>query len=44
MISKIFATDIEDWSAVVRAIRETGDEYLEGKTATVAGTETAAQR
>jgi hypothetical protein len=40
MISKIFATDIEDWSAVVRAIRETGDEYLQSKAATVA----AAQR
>ena len=44
MISKIFATDIEDWSAVVRAIRETGDEYLQGKVAMVPGTETTAQR
>jgi len=45
MISKIFATDIEDWSAVVRAIRETGDEYLQSKAALVGGTETAvAQR
>jgi len=44
MVSKIFATDIEDWSAVVRAMRETGDDFLQGKIAVVPGTETTAQR
>jgi hypothetical protein len=44
MISKIFATDIEDWSAVVRALHETGDEMLQGKLASAPSTETAATR
>ena len=26
MVSKIFATDLENWSAVQRAMQETGDE------------------
>jgi hypothetical protein len=33
MISKIFATDLEDWSAVQRAMQETGDEFRQGKVA-----------
>jgi hypothetical protein len=33
MISNIFATDIEDWPAVLRALRQTGDEFREGKIA-----------
>jgi hypothetical protein len=46
MISKIFATDIEDWSAVARALHETGDDVLKGKSAALPppGTETTAQR
>jgi hypothetical protein len=31
MVSKIFATDLEDWSAVQRAMRETGEEFRQGK-------------
>jgi hypothetical protein len=33
MIEKIFATDFEDWEALLRAMRETGDEFREGKIA-----------
>jgi len=33
MISNIFATDLEDWPAVLRALRQTGDEFREGKIA-----------
>ena len=33
MISNIFATDIEDWPAVLRALRTTGDEFRQGKIA-----------
>lgn len=35
MISNIFATDIEDWPAVLRAMRETGDEFRQGKIASL---------
>ena len=31
MIGKIFATHPEDWPAVLRAMRETGEEFREGK-------------
>jgi hypothetical protein len=31
MVANIFATDIEDWLALTRAMRETGEEFLEGK-------------
>src|SRR4029077_346982 len=31
MVEKIFATDIEDWPALWRATRETGDEFRNGK-------------
>jgi hypothetical protein len=31
MIEKIFATDQEDWPAILRAMRETGDEFKQGK-------------
>jgi hypothetical protein len=37
MIGKIFATDIEDWPAVMRAMRETGDEFRKSKVAGLAG-------
>jgi len=33
MIANIFATDIEDWPAVLRALRQTGDEFRQGKIA-----------
>jgi hypothetical protein len=33
MVEKIFATDIEDWPALWRAARETGDEFRNGKIA-----------
>jgi hypothetical protein len=31
MIEKIFATDFEDWPAILRAMRETGEEFRQGK-------------
>jgi hypothetical protein len=31
MIARIFATDLEDWPAVLRAMQETGDEFRQGK-------------
>jgi hypothetical protein len=31
MIAKIFATDLEDWPAVLRAMQSTGDEFRQGK-------------
>lgn len=31
MVEKIFATDFEDWSALLRAMHETGDDFREGK-------------
>jgi len=31
MISNIFATDIEDWLALARAMRETGEQFRQGK-------------
>jgi hypothetical protein len=33
MVEKIFATDLEDWPALLRALRETGEEFRLGKTA-----------
>jgi hypothetical protein len=30
-VAKIFATDLNDWPAVLRAMRETGEEFLRGK-------------
>jgi hypothetical protein len=35
MVAKIFATDLEDWSAIQRAMQETGDEFREGKIASL---------
>lgn len=35
MIEKIFATDFEDWPAILRAMRETGDEFRQGKVASL---------
>jgi hypothetical protein len=31
MVEKIFATDFEDWPALLRAMHETGDDFLDGK-------------
>ena len=31
MVEKIFATEFEDWPAMLRALRETGDEFRQGK-------------
>ena len=33
MVEKIFATDFEDWPALLRAMRETGEEFRQGKIA-----------
>ena len=33
MVEKIFATDFEDWPAMLRALRETGEEFRQGKIA-----------
>jgi len=35
MIEKIFATDFEDWPAILRAMRETGEEFRQGKLASL---------
>jgi hypothetical protein len=32
-VEKIFATDFEDWAAILRAMRETGEEFRQGKNA-----------
>ncbi len=34
MIARIFATDLEDWPAVLRAMRQTGADFRNGKIAT----------
>jgi hypothetical protein len=34
MIAKIFATEPEDWPAILRAMQETGQEFKQGKIAT----------
>jgi len=33
MVAKIFASDFEDWPAMLRAMRETGEEFRQGKVA-----------
>ncbi len=35
MVEKIFATDVEDWRAMLRAMRETGEEFRQGKIASL---------
>jgi hypothetical protein len=44
MTAKIFATDLEDWPAMVRAMRETGDELRRGKIASLPAATTTALR
>jgi len=34
MTAKIFATDLEDWPALLRAMHEAGDEFRHGKVTT----------
>jgi hypothetical protein len=36
MVEKIFATDFEDWPALLRAMRETGEDFKAGKMASAA--------
>jgi hypothetical protein len=43
MIAKIFATDLDDWPALLRAMRQTGDEFRQG-TIRVPGTLTVAEK
>jgi hypothetical protein len=44
MTAKIFATDLEDWPAMLRAMRETGEELQQGKIATLPAATTTALR
>ena len=39
MVEKIFATDFEDWPAMLRAMRETGEEFRQGKIASLPRTD-----
>lgn len=41
MVEKIFASDLEDWPAVLRAMQETGEEFRHGKMALLPAMETA---
>ena len=41
MVEKIFATHLEDWPAVLRALRETGEEFRVGRIASLPQVETA---
>jgi hypothetical protein len=41
MVAKIFATDLEDWSAMQRAMQETGDEFRQGKIPSLTATNEA---
>jgi hypothetical protein len=35
MIARIFATDFEDWPALLRAMRETGEDFRNGRIASL---------
>jgi len=43
MVEKIFATDFEDWPALLRAARETGEEFRQGKIAVLSGNDSFSQ-
>lgn len=43
MVEKIFATEFEDWPAILRALHETGSEFRQGKFAPVQMTAESAQ-
>jgi hypothetical protein len=40
MVEKVFATDFEDWPALVRALHETGDEFRRERNASVSASAT----
>ena len=44
MVGKIFATEFEDWQALLRAMREAGEELRQGKIAVLPTTRAAAQQ
>jgi hypothetical protein len=44
MVEKIFATDMEDWPALLRAARETGDEFRNGKIAALSNAVPASEQ
>jgi hypothetical protein len=44
MTAKIFATDLEDWPAMLRAMRETGEDLKQGKIAPLPAATTTAVR
>jgi hypothetical protein len=44
MTAKIFATDLEDWPAMLRAMRETGEELRQGKIGSLPAVTTTALR
>ena len=41
MVERIYASDLEDWAAVLRAMHETGAEFRDGKPAMAAGNATS---
>jgi hypothetical protein len=43
MVEKIFATEFEDWPAILRALHETGNEFRQGKFAPVQMTAESSQ-
>lgn len=44
MVEKIFATEFEDWQALLRAMREAGEEFRQGKVAAFRGMTTTARQ
>jgi hypothetical protein len=43
MVEKIFATDFEDWQALLRAARETGEEFRQGKIVALSRNDSSSQ-
>jgi hypothetical protein len=41
MVEKIFATDFEDWQALLRAMHETGDDFRQGKVGALTSAESS---
>jgi hypothetical protein len=44
MVEKIFASDFEDWPALLRAARETGEEFRQGKIVALSRNDSLSQR
>ena len=44
MVEKIFATDFEDWPALLRAMNEAGEEFRQGKIAVFPATNIATKQ